>query len=281
MKVFLTGGTGYIGAVVLERLRRGAHEVTALARSEESSGKLAAAGAAVCRGDLQDPMRWIQEACLHDAIVHIAMGWGSKSGQIDRAVVEASLKSLAGSGKTFLYTSGVWVMGDTKGRLAGEMFPLKPASLVAWRPAVERLVLEANDRTVRGIVIRPAMVYGRNGGAVHRMLNGELPLIGDGENHWSFVHVDDLADLFLLALERSGPGELFLAAHGEPRRWKDLAEATGCTKRMSIEQARQVMGPVADAMIMDQKVGSTKAARLLGWRPTHSSVLDELRKGAP
>jgi nucleoside-diphosphate-sugar epimerase len=281
LKVFLTGGTGYIGAAVLQRLRQASHEVTALARSQSSAEKLAAAGAAVCQGDLSDPKAWIAAAAEHDAIVHLAMGWGSKSGHVDRAVVESALNALAGSGKTFLYTSGVWVMGDTRGRLAGEMFPLKPAALVSWRPAVERLVLEAGDRNIRGIVIRPAMVYGRYGGAVQRMMNGDLPLIGDGENYWSFVHVDDLADLYLLALERSSPGELFLAAHGEPLKWKDLAAAVGCSKRISLQQARQIMGPVADAMVMDQKIGSTKAARVLGWRPTHSSVLEDLRKVTP
>ncbi|MBM3810820.1 MAG: NAD-dependent epimerase/dehydratase family protein [Acidimicrobiia bacterium] len=277
MKVFLTGATGYIGSAVLDRLQQKGHGVKALARSEESAQKLASWGAEICRGDLEHPGAWRQAAGACDAVVHTAMSWGTNSGVMDRAVVESVLDALDGTGKTFLYTSGVWVMGDTKGRLAGEMFPLKPASIVAWRPAVERLVLEAGDRRIRGIVVRPAMVYGRGGGAVHRLKSGELPLIGGGENHWSFVHVDDLADLYVLALENSGPGELYLAAHGAPQLWKDVALAAGCEKSLSLEEARKLLGPIAEALIIDQKVGSTKAARVLGWRPSRPQVLEELR----
>jgi len=164
--------------------------------------------------------------------------------------------------------------------LAGEMFPLRPPAIVAARPAVERLVLDAVEEKIRGIVIRPAMVYGRGGGRVQKFVTGKMPLIGDGEYHWSFVHVDDLADLFLLALGRSPAGELYLAADGPPRKAKDVAAAAGCSSYMTLPQAREVMGPLADALVMDQQVGSTKAGRLLGWKPFRPGVLDELRGSA-
>jgi nucleoside-diphosphate-sugar epimerase len=75
------------------------------------------------------------------------------------------------------------------------MFPLRPPELVAWRPAVEKPVQDATERKICGIVIRPSVVYGRGGGKVAKLLRRQLPLIGTGDNHWSFVHVDDLADL--------------------------------------------------------------------------------------
>lgn len=279
MAILVTGATGYIGAVVCEKLREGGEEVLGLARSPEAVGKLEAAGIRPLNGSLAEPWTVAAAAAQARGVIHTAMAWGADAPALDRGVVEAVLGVLAGSGKPFVYTSGVWVMGNTKGRLAGEMFPLKPAALVAWRPAVERLVLEASEQKVRGVVIRPAMVYGRKGGMIAGWLSGKMPVVGDGSNHWSFVHVDDLADLYVRALERAPAGSLYVAADGPAWEVKQLAEAAGITEFVPVERARETLGPMADALILDQRIGSTRAGRELGWKPSRPAVLELLKRG--
>jgi nucleoside-diphosphate-sugar epimerase len=276
-RIFVTGATGYLGAATVANLLKRDFEVLGLARSDESARKLESTGASATRGNLNDPDTLIHSCREADGVVHIGMQWGSDSGEIDARAVAAMLDALAGTGKTFLYTSGVWVMGSTGGRLAGEMFPLKPPPAVAWRPRVERMVQDAVERKIRSIVLRPAMVYGHGGGALGRVAAGALPMIGDGENHWSFVHVDDLGVLYVDALERAPAGELYVAAAGQPLKWKDLAAAAGNTSRISIDEARQSIGPLADCYILDQKIGSTKAGRQLGWVPKGPSPMQVLQ----
>lgn len=279
MAILVTGATGYIGSAVCRRLQEAGHEVVGLARSSEAEAKLKAAGVGVVAGSLSELETLRRAAGAAEAVVHTAMGWGADSGAVDRGAVEAMLEGMAGTNKPFIYTSGVWVMGNTKGRLAGEMFPLRPPPLVAWRPAVEQRVMQASERKVCGVVIRPAMVYGRKGGMMAAWLTGQMPVVGDGSNHWSFVHVDDLADLYLLALERARAGSLYVAADGPAYRVKELAEAAGIREMMPLEQARQRLGLLADCLVLDQKVGSTRAGRELGWKPRRASVMALLSNG--
>src|SRR5687768_17022052 len=276
-RIFVTGATGYLGTAAVANLLKRDFEIVGLARSEESARKLESTGASARRGNLSDPDTLIHACREADGVVHIGMQWGPDAGEIDARAVAAMLDALAGSGKTFLYTSGVWVMGSTGGRLAGEMFPLKPPPALAWRPRVERMVQDAVERKIRSIVLRPAMVYGHGGGALGRVAAGTLPVIGDGENHWSFVHVDDLGVLYVDALERAPAGELYIAAAGQPVKWRDLAAAAGNTSRISIDEARQSIGPLAHCYILDQKIGSTKAGRQLGWVPKGPSPMQVLQ----
>jgi NAD dependent epimerase/dehydratase family enzyme len=99
---------------------------------------------------------------------------------------------------SFIYPSGCGVLGNTGDKVADEDTPLAPTPLVAWRPANERLVLEAARQGVQGVVLRPAKVYARGGGLVASFTQsareqGAARMIGDGENRWTFVHLDDLA----------------------------------------------------------------------------------------
>ncbi|HEX2093394.1 MAG TPA: NAD-dependent epimerase/dehydratase family protein, partial [Longimicrobiaceae bacterium] len=252
MRVFLTGGTGYVGSAVARALARVGHVVVALARSDEAARWLEAEGHRVLRGDLADPESLTAGAREADAVVHAASTGDARTGNIDRAAVEALLGALEGSGKSFLYTSGTWVHGSTGGRVADEDAPFDPAApLVAWRPAVERRVRDAAGRGVRGVVIRPAVVYGRGGGTPAMLARaartrGVVRYVGDGSQRWSTVHVDDLADLYVLALD-ADPGSAFVAAHGPAHAVREIAEAAALpwgarVEPWPLEEARARLG---------------------------------------
>ena len=284
MRVFMTGATGYIGSVVVEKLLAAGHRPAGLARSDASAQKLAGSGAEAVRGDLRDTASIEAAARAADAVIHLAMEFSAETPELDRAAVQAILAGLGGqggAGKPFVYTSGIWVMGNTGDAGVDESSPVNPAPLVAWRPGNERLVLEA--RGVRGIVIRPAMVYGRGGGFAAGFqraarAEGVVRHVGDGENRWPFVHVDDLADLYVLALNARA-GSLYFAAVGASVTVKDVARAAAHgapVVAVPLEEARRTMGPMADAVTLDQVIRSQKAQRELGWKPAGRAVLEEL-----
>ncbi|MBZ5729237.1 MAG: NAD-dependent epimerase/dehydratase family protein [Acidobacteriia bacterium] len=286
MRVFVTGATGYIGAVVTEKLCAAGHEVAGLARSDESARKLERLGAEAVAGDLRDSGAVAAGARRADAAIHLAMEPSADAPRLDRAAVDAILAGL-GSAAPFLYTSGIWVMGSTGGHVADEGTPVNPTPFVAWRPGHEDLVLHATS--VRGIVIRPAMVYGRGGGfpgdfARQAKDHGVVRYVGSGKNRWPFVHVDDLADLYILALA-AGAGSLYFASAGPSLPVKDVAHAAAAAaagarvEAIPLDIARRTLGPMADALTLDQLVSAQKAVRELGWNPQGRSLVEELSVG--
>lgn len=296
MRILVTGATGYIGSAVSETLRKAGHQAVGLARSQESANRLQSRGHLVARGDLDDPDSLAAAAAACDGVIHTAMAFDARAGERDRAAVETLLAALAGSGKPFVYSSGVWVMGDTGGRIHGEVSLLKPPPLVAWRPAVEDLVLEAKERGVRTVVLRPGMVHGRKGGRLAAFFRdarerGRIRIVGDGRNCWSNVHVDDLADLYLRAVTEPASGELFIACGGMPQPVEKIARAVAkaCglpapleahVELVPLDQARTEFGPLADCLAMDCRAGSTKAARFFGWTVHRPSIFDEILSGS-
>jgi nucleoside-diphosphate-sugar epimerase len=287
MQVLVTGATGYIGGAVCEALRRAGYAVVGLARSDDQVGILAARGLGAHRGDLRDPASLARGARNADAVIHTGLAAAADAGQVDRAAVEAILGTLSQFNRPFVYTSGCWVLGNTGDRIADEDAPLAPPPLVAWRPANEQLVLAAAKQGVQGIVLRPAMVYGHSGGLVHSFVQsareqGAARVVGDGRNRWTFVHLDDLAELYVRALGAAA-GTVWFAAHGPAVRVRDVAEAAsraagagGKIETVPLDQARQAMGPIADALVLDQQISGERARRVLGWRPQAPTVLEEL-----
>jgi nucleoside-diphosphate-sugar epimerase len=281
MNLFLTGGTGYIGSVVVEKLRAAGHTVSGLARSEKSEAKLTKLGAEPVRGTIRDTAVITEAARKSDGVMHMAMEFAPDTPEVDRGVVDAVLAGIGNSGRPFIYTSGIWVIGDTRGKIVDESTPVNPIPMVAWRPANEQAVLQAKG--ARTVVIRPAMVYGRGAGFAYELLkpkeDGAVRYVGTGDNRWPWVHVDDLADLYLLALSAPA-GSIYFAAT-ESISVKQAAEAFGApTESVPVDQARGRLGPLVDALILDQKISSDKAVKELGWKPRQASVLEEM-KGKP
>lgn len=292
MNVFLTGATGYIGSVVAEQLIAEGHSVMGLARNAAAADKLGARGIAAVAGNLHDLPALATAAGGADAVIHAASTNDAGAPAADRAAVETILGALRGSNKPFIYTSGYWVIGNTGDRPADEESPLHPAQLVAWRPAVEQLVLTSAASGVRSAVIRPVMVYGRAGGIPGMLVDegrtqGVVRFVGDGEQLWPMVHLEDLADLYLRLLSGAGAGTLWHAAHGDSVRLRDIALAasqgagvSGMIKSWPLDEARKELGLFADALTLSGQVSGKRAERLLGWKPSRPGVIEELSIGS-
>ncbi|HST57798.1 MAG TPA: NAD-dependent epimerase/dehydratase family protein [Longimicrobium sp.] len=287
MRVFVTGATGYVGGAVAEALRAAGHEVVGLARSDEAARRLEAAGCTALRGSLADADVLARGAREADATIHAAATGAADQAEVDTAAVHALLDALAGSGTPFIYTSGIWVLGATGDAVADDDAPVNAAAIVAWRPAVERLVADAAARDVRSVVLRPGVVYGRGGGTPGGFLasgrkKGVVRYVGDGSQRWPLVHVDDLAALYVLAL--AAPTGTVLNAAGPSLPAREVAEAaaraTGArAEPWPLDDARARLGLYADALALDQQV-SAERARGLGWTPSRPSVLDELARAS-
>jgi len=292
MQVFVTGATGYVGSAVCDALTGAGHQVFGLARTPEKAALLEARAITPVVGSLENPATWRSAAQNAGGVVHAAAAWGPDMGRLDNLAVGALLDILAGSNRPLVYTSGVWVMGDTGGRMNGEISAIHPAKISAWRPAVEEKVLAAKEAKVKGMVFRAGMVFGRGGGAVGGFFRsarskGVVEVVGDGENYWSNVHVDDLADLYRRALENPASGELFIACAGMPQPVKRIAHAVaqaagidGKVAFIPVEQARATMGLLADGLALDCRAGSTKAVRFFGWPPKVPYIFDEIERGS-
>lgn len=230
MKVFLTGATGYIGSAVLQALARGGHEVTALVRDAAKGARVSQLGARAVEGDLDDQASYASAAEGHDAYVLTAFEGSDRGPDIDRRSLESFL-GIAAAGPSpaaVIYTSGVWVLGNTS-TPAAEDAELDPPPSVTWRPAHEQLVLAAADAGVRAVVVRPGIVYGESRGIVGDMLrdaaNGLIRVVGDGRNHWPLIYTRDLGELYRLLLERDDAAGIFHANDEGDETVLELVEA--------------------------------------------------------
>ena len=281
MDIFVTGGTGFIGRHLIAELVGAGHRVVALNRSPEKAPMLEALGASVHPGDLLDGSTYLEAARAADGVIHAAFDYEATA-EGDREALDTLLDGTADRASPFIYTSGCWVVGDTGGRAAGDDASTEhPAPLVAWRVPHERRVLDEAAGGRRASVVRPGMVYGHEGALTARLFqtaasDGAAEYIGDGENHWSMIHVEDLARLYRVTLTRSDGG-MVQAVDGRPLKVARVAEAAseaagagGETRPIPVEAAREKLGPVANALCLDQRLVAP-AARAMGWSPDRAS----------
>ncbi|WP_020418549.1 NAD-dependent epimerase/dehydratase family protein [Amycolatopsis sp. ATCC 39116] len=281
MKIFLTGGSGYIGRATIGELVRQGHTVEALARSERAEAAVVAAGASAVRGGLTDLDVLNQAAARAEAVIHLAQ---ATSGEEDLAAATAMQDGVGGG--TYVHTGGSWVYGDTDG-VQDETAPWNPPAIVAWRQAVENAVLARAADGGRPVIVQPGLLYGGDNRLIDIFFvqpgkeSGAIPYIGDGGNHWALIHLDDLARLYVAALPAPA-GSVYLGVGGVNPTAKEVAEACargagldGKTVSLSLDEARERMGPIADAFALDQQLTSAKAQRELGWTPAHTDPLSE------
>lgn len=298
MTIFLTGASGYIGGAVAVRLMRDGHRIRGLVRSPEKAAQLQALGIEPVLGDLSDIALLAREAKAADAVINAASA-------DDRAAVEALLDALAGSGKPFLHTSGTSVVADdargdwASDKIYDEVTPVEPVPGKAARVAIDRLIVAAAGRGVRSAVLCNSLIYGTGPGlnpdsvqipalVAAARKTGVVRPVGHGLNIWSNVHVDDMAELYALALERAPAGALYYVENGEA----SFAEAAAAIARRLGLGAPQPW-PVDDAIAelgfghavyslgSNSRVRGRRARSELGWAPKHGSLIDWIETEMP
>jgi nucleoside-diphosphate-sugar epimerase len=281
MRVFLTGGTGYVGAAVLDALVRGGHRVDALVRNNEAAARVQARGATAVLGNLLQPESWRDAAASADGVVHAATEYGPRVREVDQVTVD-TLAELPPKPKRFLiYTSGIWVLGPAPTPV-DETAPLNPIEMVLWRPSHERRVLDTALAGTRAIIVRPGIVYGGSRGIVGDLLkdaaNSLVRIVGSGENHWPLIYDRDLGDLYARLVATPEAAGIYHATDGGAETVNEIVAALiehaptePSIRKVPLAEARKKMGPYADALALDQIVRSPRA-RALGWAPTLHSV---------
>jgi nucleoside-diphosphate-sugar epimerase len=290
MHVALTGATGFVGAHVLNALRERGHVVTALVRDEARADIVAARGAMPAVVDLYDRRAVVGLLGDVDGAIHTASPGDATSADLDSAVADSAIEAFAGTGKRYLHTSGVWIYGS--GSSISDESPLRAPAMVAWREPIERRVLAAPG--MQAAVIVSGAAYGDGGGGVPGALlgsprdgAGNLIMLGSGRQHWSTVHVADLADAFRRVLEHDSGRGRYLIGDGLNPTVAELTEAaavaTGAPGAVpgSDEEARARLGDAfAEVLLLDQRAFADRARAELGWSSARPGLVDEFRQGS-
>lgn len=290
MKVALTGATGFIGSHVLKELQAHGHGVTAFVRDDAQAELVGGRGATPIVVDLYDRPTVVRLLGDADGAIHTASPGDETSANLDAAVADAAIEAFAGSGKPYLHISGTWAYGDNTS--ITEDSPFNPPALIAWREAIERRILDAAD--MRGVVIVSSVAYGDGGGGMPGLLLGSprdddanLIMLGSGRQHWSTVHVADLADFFRRALESGSARGYYVVGDGLNPTVAQLTEAAAVAVDApgavpgSDEEARARLGDYfAEVLLLDQGTTSAKARAELDWSPSHPGLVDEFRQGS-
>jgi nucleoside-diphosphate-sugar epimerase len=290
MKVAVTGATGFIGSHVLTDLYKHGHEVTALVRNNDQADIVATRGATPVVVDLYDRPAVVSVFGDADGAIHTASPGDATSADLDSALVDAAIDVYAGTGKPYIHISGIWIYGANTS--ITEESPFQAPALVAWKEPIHRRVLGAKD--MRGVVVVSGAAYGDGGGGIPGLLlgsprdqQGNLIMLGTGQQHWSTVHVADLADLFRRVLEHDSARGYYVIGNGLNPTVAELTEAAAVAAGApgavpgSDEEARKRLGDYfAEVLLLDQGTTAAKARTELDWSPSHPELIEEFRHGS-
>lgn len=298
MKFLVTGATGYVGSRVIQSLIASGHEAVGLVRSVEVADRIRAPGIEAVLGDLADPSSFTATASEWDGVIHTAFGHSIDfidAVEEERRAIQALIDVLAGTGKRLVAATATGVIGDTGPEPVDESFPGQPDFPARVRMAVEDDLKAAASRDVRTAVVRPAIfVHGHGGSQFVPMLvdvarrQDTAGYLGDGSNRIATVHVDDLAELFVLAAEGAEPGAVYNGAGGDIST-RELAEAIAAgnpgvrTASLEPERAAEMWGAFPAMLLgINNRASGELARRERAWAPYQRTptLADDLSTGS-
>lgn len=287
MRVFVTGATGFIGMAVTKELIAAGHEVLGLYRAEDKAAALTALGAEALRGDLEDLDSLRRGAAQADGVIHLAFihdfSKFAENCEIDRRAIAALAGALEGSARPLVVTAGVGLIAP--GRPATEADKPGPG----FPRASEDTALEAARRGVNASVVRLPQVHDtvKQGfvsylAALYRE-KSMCAYIGEGQNRWSAAPVQDVANLYRLALERAEPGAIYHAVAERGVALRDIAEALGQrlnlpVKSLTPAEGQDFFGWLARFAELDMQASSTQTRAKLGWQPVGRGLIADLNE---
>lgn len=296
MRVLVTGASGWIGSAVVPELLSHGYEVLGLARSDSAAEKVAASGAEVLRGDVQDLDVLRAGAEQADGVVHLAFRHDvAFAGDFDtalasnQAAIEALGDVLAGTGRPLAIASGIPV---EPGQVATERDRPEPSPRAGGRVLNERTALALADRGVRSMALRFApTVHGNGDNGFTAMIvaadraAGQGAYVGEGTNRWAAVHRSDVARLVRLAIERAPAGSVLHGVSEEGVALRDLADATSRTYQLELtatspEEAAARFGFLAPFVALDMPASSAITRNLFRWAPTGPTLIEDIETGA-
>lgn len=294
MNIFITGAGGFIGGSIAAGLARDGHRVRGLIRRAEQADDLKRLNIEPVIGSLDDTDLLATEARAADAVINAASS-------DHRAAVETLIGALEGTNKPFLHTSGSSIVGDASGGEASDKIYSEddlpaPTPDKAPRVAIDTIVLDAAKRGVRSAVLCNTLIYGH--GAVPNATSVQLPRlerqakksgivrhVGRGLNIWSNVHIDDVVDIYRLALEKSPAGTFYFVESGEAQ-FRDMTTAMARALDLRgpedwpLEEAIEEWGyeMASYGLGSNSRVRSKRTREVLGWQPKRTSVIEWIEK---
>jgi nucleoside-diphosphate-sugar epimerase len=289
MRIFVTGASGWIGSAVVPELLSAGHQVLGLARSDASAKTVANMGAEVLRGDLNDVNVLRAGSLSSDGVIHLAFVVPSvtkAATQTDATAIQTFTASLAGTGKPLVISGATLV---TPGQVSTEHGELIATGPIAARITNMEAALAAAERGVRtALVMLPRSVHGQ--GERHGFIPQLIALartkrvsgyIGDGASRWPAVHVKDAGHLYRLAIERAPGGAVLNAVDDQGVPVREIAEAIGRHLNLPARSlpAEEYEGILVRLLSTDMPASSTITRNLLGWNPTHPSLIQDIEQG--
>jgi nucleoside-diphosphate-sugar epimerase len=293
MRVFVTGASGWIGSATVDELLAAGHEVTGLARSDASAAALHAKGVRVLRGDLDDLTSIRAGAEAAEAVIHLANKHDfanmAASSAAERAAVQTIGDALAGTGRPFLFASGVAALAQ--GRPAAESDPSPFHGPDSPRGGSENLALDYVDRGVHAVSLRFApTVHGAGDHGFIAVISavarekGVSGYPGDGTNRWAAVHRSDAARLVEMGLAKAPAGSRLHAVAEEGVPTRDIATAIGRALGLPVTSIDPAdvpghFGWIGTFFGMDLAATSTVTRELLGWEPVGPTLIEDIDAG--